>query len=159
MNISNIVKILKIQLDWVKTFFYIMHVSVGLKPTHTWANSLSWQMWTQQVTPARRTSLSCEVSCWAMKSLIVSGRPVWRSDYRYGGETFRLYHVVSSHQQDNNHHPRLEMPPSLLTIGLQKSVGVMRFSAGEWSLMIPALTCPIRRRVCQQPWHQTAKLC
>lgn len=59
-----------------------------------------------------------------MKSLIVSGRPVSRPDYRSGGETIGLDHVVSSPHGDNNHHLRLETLHPLLTVGLQKVVGV-----------------------------------
>lgn len=73
-----------------------------------------------------------------MKSLIISGGPVSRPDYRYGGETIGL-DEVSSYHGDNNHLPRMETPPSLPNCGTSEKRGVTRPSAGQVSIVIPAL--------------------
>lgn len=81
--------------------------------------------------------LLSEISCDAMKSVIVPGGPVSRADYRYGGKTIGLDHVVSSYH-GNNHHLRLETLHPLLTRGFQKSMGITGFSAGEVPLPLPS---------------------
>lgn len=63
-----------------------------------------------------------------MKSLIVSREPVSRPDYGYGRETVGLDHVISFHQEDNNHHSRLETPPPL------NNHGTSGKSGGSWVL-------------------------
>ena len=71
-----------------------------------------------------------------MKSLIVSGGPVSRPDYRDGGETIAVDHVVSSHLP-----PSLETLHAFRDVGLQRSMGATGVPPGDVRAVIPALAC------------------
>lgn len=122
-----------------------MRVSVGLQATHVSQQPFVAYMVTAG-DPNPGEHLLSEVSCDAMKSMIVSGGPVSRGDYRYGGKTIGLGHVVSPYHGDN-HHLRVETLHPLLTMGFQKSVGITVFSAGEVPLPLPSTL----ENECEQP--------